>query len=85
MIQKPDLYVREDNLISIVTVADKKTGYAVAQFFYQNHYNARLMADCFIQASKECNMLFVEGCGNACGIVQPFGFVPEDGCEKHDR
>lgn len=23
-------------------------------------------------------------CGNACGWIYPYGFVPEDGCPVHD-
>lgn len=24
-------------------------------------------------------------CGNECDVVQPYGFVPEDGCTLHDN
>ena len=24
-------------------------------------------------------------CGNECDVVQPYGFVPEDGCKLHDN
>ena len=34
-----------------------------------------------------CRLKFVltGDCGHACGLVQPWGFVPEEGCPVHYR
>jgi hypothetical protein len=47
-----DFYIRE-HTPECAIVADRSTGYVVAQFFYQKGYNAVVMATEFIGAMKD--------------------------------
>ena len=37
-----------------------------------------------IKLKTKLRYRFTGECGWACGYMQPFGFVPEDGCPVHD-
>lgn len=60
-----NLEIRSNDEVTKVIVQDKRTGYAVAEFFYQSGadriplYDARMMADAFIKLIQE-NTSWVE-------------------------